>query len=326
MGTVRTGLAGRRDFLSQVGIAGAAWATAAATFPRPPVQAAETAAEPPAAKPVWPVAIFSKVFQKCSFDELAGLVVEIGADGVELPLRRGGHIEPANAASEVPKLVKAFQQRDKQLLLAATDITTADDSTAAVLQTLRDHGVTHYRTGYYLYSSDESRWDQLKRFTDQAQALAELNQRIGIVGVYQNHAGPRYVGSVLWDLAQMMHQLQSPWLGVALDLRHTRAEIGVSWPAIVELIQPSVYTVFAKNTTWRPAASGSGQPRLVEVPLAEGMADHAMFSKIWKAIAQPAPLSVHVEYLGQQPRALAESAELVAAYQTDVATLRAWMG
>lgn len=335
----------RRDFLGSLvlgslGRTSAALAAATLVPGALPAMAADSAAPPEAAD--WPVAVFSKVFQKCSYDELADLVLEIGADGVETPIRGGGHIEPSQAATEVPKMVAALARRDKRLLIAATDIVTADARSEAVLRALAEQGVSHYRTGYYLYSGEESRWDQLRRFTDQAQALAELNQRIGIVGVYQNHAGPRYVGSVLWDLAQLMHQIQSPWLGVALDLRHTRAEIGVSWQALVDLIQPSVRTIFAKNTAWRsapapPSASSSPSPspsatatatvaaRLTEVPLADGMADRAMFRRIWQAIRPPAPLSVHVEYLGQQPRALAETAELVAAYRRDVDTLRQWM-
>lgn len=269
----------------------------------------------------WPVAIFTKVFQRHSYDQLADLVVEMGADGIEAPVRRGGHIEPASAAQEVPKMAAALSKVGKRLLLASTDITAPGGDTEVVLKSLRDSGVTHYRTGYYRYGKGQSRLDQVRQFTEDANRLAELNQQIGIVGVYQNHAGDPYLGNVIWDLAMLMQRIDPAWLGVALDLRHLRAEIGVSWRAMVDLIQPHVVTVFAKNATW----INDGKPQLVGVPLGEGMADAAMFRAIWKPIPQPAPLSVHVEYLGQAPLAVGETGEMVAACRRDIAVLRSWM-
>jgi sugar phosphate isomerase/epimerase len=269
----------------------------------------------------WPVAIFTKVFQRHSYEQLAELVVEIEADGVEATVRRGGHIQPGDATQEVPKMAAALAKAGKRLLLASTDITAPGGDAEVVLKSLRDSGVTHYRTGYYRYGKGESRLDQVRKFAEDAKRLAELNQRIGIVGVYQNHAGDQYLGNVIWDLAMLMERIDPAALGVALDLRHLRAEIGVSWRAMIDLIQPHVVTVFAKNSTW----IDDGKPQLVGVPLGEGMADAAMFRGIWEKIQRPAPLSVHVEYLGQDPLAVGETGEMVAACRRDVAVLRSWM-
>jgi sugar phosphate isomerase/epimerase len=279
------------------------------------------AQEVPTSGTEWPVAIFTKVFQRHSYDQLAAIVAEIEADGIEATVRRGGHIEPVRAAVEVPKMAAALAKAGKRLLLASTDITAPGEEAESVLKSLRDSGVTHYRTGYYRYEKAKSRLDQVRRFTEDAMRLAELNQRIGIEGVYQNHAGDQYLGNVIWDLAMLMERIDPAWLGVALDLRHLRAEIGVSWRAMVDLIQPHVVTVFAKNSTW----TNQGKPQLIGVPLADGMADAAMFRGIWKKIPKPAPLSVHVEYLGQEPLAVGETREMIAACRRDVAVLRSWM-
>lgn len=306
----------RRDFLHSLGRLGMACGAAQLT-----TATSETFAQDQPAETQWPVAIFTKVFQRHSYDQLAELVVEIEADGVEAPVRRGGHIEPVDAGQEVPKMVAALAKAGKRLLLASTDITATGGDTEVVLKSLRDSGVTHYRTGYYRYGKGESRLDQVRKFAEDAKRLAELNQRIGIVGVYQNHAGDQYLGNVIWDLAMLMERIDPTWLGVALDLRHLRAEIGVSWRAMIDLIQPHVATVFAKNATW----TNDGKPQLVNVPLADGMADAAMFRTIWKRISRPAPLSVHVEYLGQNPLPVGETAAMVAACRRDVAVLRKWM-
>ena len=307
----------RRDFMHSMGRLSAACGMAQSILSGPNLFAQDE----PATENQRPVAIFTKVFQRHSYDQLAELVVEMGADGIEAPVRRGGHIEPGNAASEVPKMAAALAKAGKRLLLASTDITTPGGDSEVVLKSLRDSGVTHYRTGYYRYVDGISRLDQVRQFTEDAKRLAELNQQIGIVGVYQNHAGDRYLGNVIWDLAMLMERIDPAWLGVALDLRHLRAEIGVSWRAMVDLIQPHVLTVFAKNSTW----VNEGKPQLIGVPLGEGMADAAMFRGIWKQISRPAPLSVHVEYLGQEPLAVGETGEMIAACRQDVVVLRSWM-
>jgi len=277
------------------------------------------AANPGAAQ--WPVAIFTKVFQQHSYDQLADVVAQIGADGIEAPVRRGGHIEPQQIGQELPKMIASLAKVQKRVLLAATDITSVGETTTIVLKSLRDNGVMHYRTGYYRYNDAAPRLEQVRRFTDQAKALADLNQQIGIVGVYQNHAGDGFLGNVIWDLAMLLEPVDPRWLGVALDLRHLRAEIGVSWRAMIELIRPHVATVFAKNSTWMV----DGKPKLINVPLGDGLVDRDMFRRVWRTITEPAPLSVHVEYLGQDSLKVGETAPMIAACARDVALFRTWI-
>jgi len=311
----------RREFIESVGRAALAGSVLQAGWPGNHARAANpTAQELPAGQ--WPVAIFTKVFQRHSYDQLADVVAEIAADGIEAPIRRGGHIEPQHVAQELPKMVASLAKVQKRVLLAATDITTDGEATAVVLKTLRDNGVTHYRTGYYQYNDRASRLEQVRRFADQAKALADLNQQIGIMGVYQNHAGDGYLGNVIWDLAMLLEPIDPRWLGVALDLRHLRAEIGVSWRSMIELIRPHVGTVFAKNSTW----TVNGKPQLVNVPLGDGMVDRDMFRRVWGSMTQPAPLSVHVEYLGQEPLKVGETSAMIAACARDVSLFRTWIG
>ncbi len=75
----------------------------------------------------WPIAIFEKVFEALSYEELADAVVQIDADGVEATIRPGGHIEPEAAAVEVPKMAAAMRQRGKRIVIAATSIGSVDE-------------------------------------------------------------------------------------------------------------------------------------------------------------------------------------------------------
>ena len=77
----------------------------------------------------WPIAIFEKVFEALTYDELARAIAEIGADGVEATIRPGGHISPETAAVEVPKMAEAMQKVGKRIAIAATSIGGVDEPT-----------------------------------------------------------------------------------------------------------------------------------------------------------------------------------------------------
>jgi hypothetical protein len=103
----------------------------------------------------WPIAIFEKVLEGLSYEELADAIAQIGADGVEATIRPKGHIEPEAAADEVPKMAEAMRARGKQIVIAATHIRNVDEPhTESLLRTLKTVGITHYRMGHYYLELD----------------------------------------------------------------------------------------------------------------------------------------------------------------------------
>ena len=71
-------------------------AVAMSLFPRVPPGRCQGATE---AAPRQPICVFTKPFNSLSFDTLADRIAECGFDGIEAPIRKGGHVEPAEAAS-----------------------------------------------------------------------------------------------------------------------------------------------------------------------------------------------------------------------------------
>ena len=57
------------------------------------------------------ICIFTKPFQYLNYSDYADLIAEIGADGVELPVRPKGHILPETAADELPKMVEELKKQ-----------------------------------------------------------------------------------------------------------------------------------------------------------------------------------------------------------------------
>ncbi len=304
----------RRNFIGRtVGFAAAVAAQSSLPIAHAAVESTE---------PKYPLAIFGKVFKTHSFDQLADALVTMNADGVEATIRSGGHIEPKQADEQVPKLVDALAKRGKRVLIAASDVTSPDTASQQLLKTLRDNGIAYYRMGHYKYRSGKPLKDQVESFAKQARDLAVLNQELGVVGLYQNHAGVDYVGSLIWDMVYLLDNVPVEHLGVALDLRHLRVEIGNSYMAAVNAIRPHLRSVFMKDAL--AVVPDVGRPKSREVALGKGMVNRELFRDVWKSV-KPAPLSIHVEYFGQDPIPPAKADVVVDAYRNDVQTLRSWM-
>jgi sugar phosphate isomerase/epimerase len=282
------------------------------------------AAEPSDSKSC-PIAIFEKVFEGLSYDELADAVAEIGADGVEATIRPKGHIEPAAAADEVPKMVEAMQRRGKRILIAATHVRSVDEPhTESLLKTLKSAGITHYRMGHYYLELDQPLKPQLSGYTAQARELAAMNQEIGIQGLYQNHSGANrtrgYLGALGWDVAMMLDGIDPDALGIALDTRHLVKDTGSSWRVAARVCRPHVRSIYVKDGIWY----GPRGDQYKDVPLDTGFVNQEVFRYLRDGLP-PMPLCIHMEHMGYRVFEKHEIPGAIKAHQADIAALRRWM-
>lgn len=269
----------------------------------------------------WPIAVFEKCFEGLNYAELADAINQIGADGVEATIRPRGHIEPAVAADEVPKMAEALAAHGKRIVIAATGINRPDQPGAeALLRTLKASGVTHYRMGYYAYDLRQPMLQQLRDFATKARELAALNREVGIQALYQTHAGAKYLGALGWDLAHLLEGIDPHSIGAALDLRHVRADTGTSWRTAVQVLKPHVRSIYVKDGTWE----GERGNQLEDVPLDEGFVDVEMFNAV-RAGLPPMPLCLHVEHIGYRVFEKHEIPRAIKAHQQDIQTLRMWL-
>lgn len=259
------------------------------------------------------VCAFIKFIQSLSYDELADALAEIGFDGIEATVRRGGYIAPPQVDEELPKLAEALARRNLRITLITTDVTRADDPlTEPVLRTAARLGVRMYRMGYYKYNLKQPVMKQLQAIGPVLKELGELNREIGIQGVYQNHAGAESVGSVVWDMYSVIKEIPNDQISLAFDIRHAAVEAGQSWPAVYNAMRSRIAAVFVKDFDWRGRSD-------THVPLGTGRVDRAFFSRL-QADHFAGPISLHVEYLGD-----GTVAENLAALKRDFGVLRGWM-
>jgi len=266
-------------------------------------------------KPKQTFCIFTKPFNSLSYDQLADRIAELGFDGLEAPVRAGGHVEPANVEDELPELVEALGKRNLEVTVLTSDINDPNDPlTKRVIRTAATLGIKRYRMKYFKYDLGRSVVDQIGEWQPQLRDLAALNHDFGIRGLYQNHSGTNYLGAALWDVKLALEGIPPNDIGVAYDIRHATAEAGMSWPATFNMIRPLVDTVYVKDFSW-------GQEKPINVPLGQGRVDPKFF-KTLRESGFTGPISLHEEYLDHRKPELVP--EHLAAIKKDFETLKKW--
>ena len=261
-----------------------------------------------------PICVFTKPFNSLSFDELADQIAELGFDGIEAPIRKGGHVEPEHVEQKLPELVEALKKRDLEITVLTSDVNDPDDPiTTRVLRTAATLGIKRYRMKYYKYDLSESVLSQVAAWRPKLKQLAAMNHDLGLTGVYQNHAGTNYLGASLWDLRLALQGIDPGDIGVAYDIRHATAEGGMSWPTTFNMIEPLIDTVYVKDFEWKEGQKPSN------VPLGTGRIDPKFF-KMLAATGFSGPISLHEEYLDHRKPELVP--EHLTAIKTDLAALR----
>ena len=259
---------------------------------------------------------FTKPFQKLSFDDTADLVAEVGWKGVECPVRKKGQVLPERVEDDLPRLQEALRKRQLDLTLLTTDVKdAADPLTQKVLRTASRLGVKRYRLTFFHYDMAKPLPPQLADLKAQLRDLAALNRELGLHGGIQNHSGRSYIGAPVWDIHEVVRDLDPQHLGICFDIGHATLEGGTSWPIEARLMEPYLACVYVKDFAWRKGEKGWAAEW---GPLGEGMVRREFFDWLKKSSYQ-GPISQHCEYLsGGGPE---ERAQM----KKDFAVLKSWL-
>lgn len=294
----------RRDFLRRAGLAGAGLAGAG-------IAGAGLAAVPAwAVKPVfsfdpgfnpsrarddssWNIYFFSKHLQFLDFENAADACAKAGVDGADLTVRPDGHVLPENVERDLPLAVRAFEKAGLRIEMMATGVTDPEDPlTQRVLGTASEYGIKYYRLGYYSYDPALLMVSNLDNIRAKMEGLARLNEKYGIHGAYQNHAGSNF-GAPVWDLWEVIREMDPEWTGCQYDIRHATVEGNGSWPLGLRLLKDHIRCLVIKDFTW---GEKDGRSIEVNVPVGEGIVDFVSYFNMLKELEVHGPITMHMEY------------------------------
>ena len=262
--------------------------------------------------------LFTKHLVGLPYDQLAETVAGLGFTGVEAPVRKGGHVEPARVEEDLPKLVEAFKKCGVKIALMTTDINAVNDAdrTEKVLRTAGALGIPSYRMKWYGYAAGKSHWEQLDAIKPQLRDLVALSRELRILPGYQNHSGAKFVGAGIWDMAMLMKDYRADELSWNFDFFHATVEGGLSWPNELALARDHISMVYFKNFTWQGRVP-------VGCPLADGVVAKDSVALLRKS-GYAGPVCLHVEYLKGKVTDAGALKVALEATRKDFSTLKEW--
>jgi L-ribulose-5-phosphate 3-epimerase len=318
----------RREFVSMLALAGVA-----APLSSSQGRAQSSAPSAPAA-PAWAesspfsIHVMSKPLHKMSYAAAAKLVAETGYQGIDYTVRVAqGHVLPKNVQEDLPRAIEAAHQAGLKAEMITTEITSARaPGVETLLRTAAQHGVKYYRLGYWDYDPKLGIVGTLEKLKPTLHELAALNASLGIHGAIQNHSGTR-VGGPVWDVYELLRDIDPRWLGMQYDIRHACAEGGQSWSVGLKLLRPWIRGTVMKDFKWQQAP---GAATIVNTPLGEGIVPLDAYFKLAAELKLGGPISMHFEYppfeRATQPLSAEEQrAQFAAGMKQDLAVLQGVM-
>src|SRR5260370_21336421 len=194
------------------------------------------------------VAIFSKHLQFLKGDALAAAAAEIGFDGIDLAVRKGGHVEPDRVREDLPKLVASIRQHGLEVPMITTDIAdTATPYAEDILKAMSELGIRYYRWASFRYDANRPIAQQLEDLKPRVAKLAALNARYKASAMYHTHSGVGLVGASIWDLYLLLRDFDPNAVGVNYDIGHATIEGGVGgWINSYRIADPHVRCISVK--------------------------------------------------------------------------------
>lgn len=235
---------------------------------------------------------FSKHLPALDPRRLAQSVKGAGFNGIDLTVRKRGHVLPEKAAEDLPKAVAAIRGERLEVPMITTELLSAADPTAQlILSTAGKLGIPFLKPGYYRYEFVDVR-KELEKAGKEFRGLVDLAKECGVQVGYHNHAG--YVGGPVWDMVRIIDGLDSKWAGYYFDVRHSVVEGGdAGWKVAANLVAPRLKMIAVKDFYWEKTSKGWQQRNC---PLGEGMVDWKHYFGVLAGSGFQGPISLHLEY------------------------------
>jgi len=266
-----------------------------------------------------PLCIFSKHFPELGWSELASTARSLGFTGIDLTVRKGGHVAPERAATDLPRAVAAIRDAGLSVPMVTTEVLSATPVAREIFATAGSLSVPFLKPGYYRYEFVDVR-RELEEAGKQFGELAGLAKQSGVRVGYHNHAGD--LGAPVWDMAKVIDNLDPKWVGYYFDICHAVTEGGsAGWRIAFNLAAPRIFMIAIKDFIWAKSVPGGWQQKMV--PLGEGMVDWPTYFKLLAKLDYQGPISLHVEYEIPGATAKERQANMIASAKRDFAYLKA---
>jgi len=263
------------------------------------------------------IIFFTKFLAGLSAEEIAGAAKKLGFDGLDLAIRGGHAVNPANAKDELPKAMEVWKRAGLSVPLATLE-TGAVDPDAPEIEPIfaacGEAGIPSIKLGYWHWSADLHYWDAVDDIRRSLARFARLGERYGVCSLVHTHSGRCY-GCNSSGAMHFARGFDPRYVGVYLDFAHL-ALCGEPLPMALDIVKGYLKMIGVKNA--RHLLGENGKWTTDWCLLSEGLVDWPAAIGLLKELDYDVPLTVHGEYSGPS-----ETASVLAKVQTDMRYLRA---
>lgn len=244
------------------------------------------------------IVLNSKFFHALSVSELAAKARELGFDGIDLIVRPGHPVNPANVKTALPEAVAAWKAVGLICPMATAPVswTNPDASEVEPLYAgCATAGVPRVKIGFFPFTPGEDYWTLVDAARKALEGFARVGETWGVQTVYQVHSGP-VLGSNCAGLMHLLRGLDPRWVGAYPDLGHMALD-GEDYPMGLAMVREYLSIVGIKDAYHAPQPAGSEPPfapRFVKV--GRGAVNWRRALGALKGLGFDGAFSVHTEY------------------------------
>jgi sugar phosphate isomerase/epimerase len=244
------------------------------------------------------IVLNSKFFHTLSVSELAVKARELGFDGIDVCVRPGHPVHPANVETALPQAVTAWNAQGLLCPLATAPVTLANPDAPEVEPLYAGcaaAGVPRVKIGFFPFSPGEDYWALVDAARRALEGFTRVGERHGVQTVYQVHSGP-VLGSNCAGLMHLLRGLDPRWVGAYPDLGHMLLD-GEDYPMGLAMVREYLSMVAAKDAYHAPQPAGNEPPFVPRfVKLGSGAVNWRRALGALKALGFDGAFSVHTEY------------------------------
>lgn len=249
-----------------------------------------------------PLAVFTKSFQDRPIPEVCRIFKQIGAKGLDLTVRPGGHIDPQNVVQELPQASQAAKEAGVKIFFLTTAITDPDETARKLLATASDLGITRIKLGYYRYKNFGKMAQEMDAVKKRLAAVTKMAKPFGVLPCVHIHSG-NSIPSHGTHLYELIKDFSPEEIGAYVDPQHMTKEGGVDgWRQGLDLLGPWIALSSMKNFAWeRTERDKHGQQlwRTINVPVADGVCPVPEYLAALHKLGYQGVISMHSEYKGK---------------------------
>lgn len=235
---------------------------------------------------------FTKTLKDLAPSALVEFCKETGVDGLDLAVRPGYPIEPANVLLELPKFAAIMKQNklDIPLVSAPTSLVDAESKEAkSLFEACALAGVPMIKIGYFTYKGNFT--DDLQAARKKLQGFSKLAQQTKVKVVYHTHSGAN-IGNNAVSLKELLTDFDPHHVGAFADTGHLAIN-GGPIKMELEILRPWLSIIAIKDILWEQA---KGDWAFKVIPAGSGIVRWNDASKGIKDAKFQGTIVLHGEY------------------------------